>query len=455
MQHVVNMDPDEQQAAAMASPAKDGAKRTRTVQKLTNGDRKWICQRKMSHPDERINDMQQAFRNERNPDVELKSGTVSGIIKQTDKWLSINDDQETGTRTRSSKEPELEAALYAWRSEQLAQNEKVRDEDLREKARYLAAVMGINTDRQDKGLSFSSGWLDRFKKRNAIQQSRYNRRPRKGEDVVPPPADINMEPGAGPAMMNGSSLMTGVSGFGGNIPALSHIAPVAHDRFAVAHPNGIPQPDQAAAHGQHPQHQDVQASVPPPSSEVPGIPGGRGLPGAADVPTAYAAPSPLASQAVPPPSRVSAVAAALPTAASLPVPALGGVPLPPPAPPSAPDADAQAPQVLPVPQMMLPPSEHAGASAAAPPIVPPPLGVPPPPVHGDAPVYAQPAPLHMCALASAQTDQRLCADRSASSTEADASRAYTRLSLRSKKTFQLCCDRGTAVVCCEYSLAQA
>lgn len=151
----------------------------RTVQKLTNGDRKWICHRRMNYKDERFADMQTAFREERNADIELKSGTVSGILKQSDKWLSIQDGQEAGTRTRSSKEPELEAALFAWRSEQIAKHEKVRDEDLRDKARELAAAMGINTDRLSKGLSFSSGWLDRFKKRNSIKQTRYNRHGKK------------------------------------------------------------------------------------------------------------------------------------------------------------------------------------------------------------------------------------------------------------------------------------
>jgi hypothetical protein len=151
----------------------------RTVQKLTNGDRKWICHRRINFKDEKFTDMQAAFRDERNADIELKSGTVSGILKQADKWLSIQDGQEAGTRTRSSKEPELEAALFAWRSEQIAKQEKVRDEDLRDKARELAAAMGINTDRCSKGLSFSSGWLDRFKKRNSIKQTKYNRHGKK------------------------------------------------------------------------------------------------------------------------------------------------------------------------------------------------------------------------------------------------------------------------------------
>lgn len=396
------MDPNGQPAADMTSPARTGGKRPRTVQKLTNGDRKWICQRKASHPDERMSDMQQAFRVERNPDVELKSGTVSGIIKQTDKWLSINDDQETGTRTRSSKEPELEAALYAWRSEQLARGDKVRDEDLREKARYLAAAMGICTDRSEKGLSFSSGWLDRFKKRNAIQQSRYNRRPRKDEETLQP-AGGNGEAGAAPNAINGLALMPGAVGFGANIPALSHIAPVAHDRFNGPHPNGIPEPDHAAAQSHHQQHQPLPDNVPPPSSDLPGAPGGRGIPGPAGVPPAYHVPSPLAHPgppAPPPASRVSAVAAALPAAPVPPAAMLGGVQVPSPHAPLMPAGPPSTDLVPPAPQALLqqPQPQQGVAQPAAPPAVPPPAGVPPPPLmHGDSAAYAEPAS-HMCAL---------------------------------------------------------
>ena len=151
-------------------------RRPRFVQKLTNGDRRWICQRRKDYPNERFVDMRLAFRSERNPDVELKSGTVAGIVKSADKWLSIHDDQESGTRTRTSKEPELEAALFAWREDLAARREKVRDEDLRVKAYELALLIGINTTRSDRALNFSSGWLDRFKKRCGIRQNSYKAR---------------------------------------------------------------------------------------------------------------------------------------------------------------------------------------------------------------------------------------------------------------------------------------
>jgi hypothetical protein len=252
-------------------------KRKRTVQKLTNGDRKWICQRRLTHKDEKFADMQAAFRLERNPDIELKSGTVSGIIKQSDKWLSIADGQEAGTRTRSSKEPELEAALYAWRNEQLAKDEKVRDEDLRDKARELAAAMGINTDRATKGLSFSSGWLDRFKKRNQIKQTRYNRHGKK-EDIKAEPMHHNpsfphlaaqppfthdptagvMERNATTASIHSSMpfmhqhlqhVMPGSAAFSAAIPAVPHVAsvpqggvPLPQDTFPLPQCVSIPQP---------------------------------------------------------------------------------------------------------------------------------------------------------------------------------------------------------------------
>jgi hypothetical protein len=244
-------------------------KRKRNVQKLTNGDRKWIVKRKISHPSERFIDMQQAFKLERNPDVELKSGTVSGIVKQSEKWLSIADGQETGTRTRSSKEPELEAALYAWRQHQLQGGGKVRDEDLRDKARELAAAMGINTDRSDKGLSFSSGWLDRFKKRNSIQQSRYNRSTRsKDGELQDGGAFAHLDADNMPAVQDASlqqyaQLLPSQARGVNRTPALPHTAPLAHDdTVSLAQPAAIPQP-QTTLYDAH-QSQQSQVVVPPP-----------------------------------------------------------------------------------------------------------------------------------------------------------------------------------------------
>jgi hypothetical protein len=244
-------------------------KRKRNVQKLTNGDRKWIVKRKISHPTERFIDMQQAFKLERNPEVELKSGTVSGIVKQSEKWLSIADGQETGTRTRSSKEPELEAALYAWRQHQLQGGGKVRDEDLRDKARELAAAMGINTDRSDKGLSFSSGWLDRFKKRNSIQQSRYNRaKANKDDERQDGGAFTHLDANNLPAIQDAGlqqfpQILQSPAGVVHLTPALPHTAPLAHDdTVSLAQPAAIPQP-QTTLYDAH-QSQQSQAVVPPP-----------------------------------------------------------------------------------------------------------------------------------------------------------------------------------------------
>lgn len=240
----------------------------RVVQKLTNGDRKWICQRKLNpaFKEEKFAEMQEAFKRERNPAIELKSGTVSGILKQSDKWLSIGDGQEDGTRTRSSKEPELEAALYAWRAEQLAKDEKVRDEDLRYKAREIAAAMGINTDK-GKGLSFSSGWLDRFKKRNSIKQTRYNRHGKKSDaekmsdvhtgDPFQPMTGTPMHPDAMAASVpHNANTAVGLHSpmsylpphlqqtpvhISGGIPPVAHVA-------SVAQPVSVPLPQEPFPH---------------------------------------------------------------------------------------------------------------------------------------------------------------------------------------------------------------
>lgn len=281
-------------------------KKKRTVQKLTNGDRKWICQRKRDHPSEKFSDMVTAFRYERNPEIELKSGTVSGILKQSDKWLGIPDGQESGARTRSSKEPELETALYAWRQEMLRIGEKVRDEDLRRKARELATAMGINTDRSNKGLSFSSGWLDRFKKRNGIKQTSYNRhRPPQIEmdsqndfqkkalefqaqmlsalqgAFIP---DGNSLPTSAQEMLN-ASLPAGLDSYTNmtnyNLPPANPHFGVRQDTpsipqpapVASAHSPGVPQPDETFPLPQpaslpQPAPQDIRDRMPMPTADM-------------------------------------------------------------------------------------------------------------------------------------------------------------------------------------------
>lgn len=236
----------------------------RTVQKLTNGDRKWICHRRLNYKDEKFTDMQAAFRDERNADIELKSGTVSGILKQSDKWLSIQDGQEAGTRTRSSKEPELEAALFAWRNEQIAKQEKVRDEDLRDKARELAAAMGINTDRCSKGLSFSSGWLDRFKKRNNIKQTRYNRHGKKDAekqaDMQRPTAFPQLSPESAGSEHAAAPVV-------GHNPAAVHGAlPYLPPQMSSVMPANVPVIPAVAHSLSMPQAEGVPAAIPQPPS---------------------------------------------------------------------------------------------------------------------------------------------------------------------------------------------
>ena len=352
-------------------------KRKRNVQKLTNGDRKWIVQRKMSHPTERFMDMQHAFKMERNPDVELKSGTVSGIVKQSEKWLSIADGQETGTRTRSSKEPELEAALYAWRQHALLEG-KVRDEDLRDKARELAAAMGIKTDRSNQGLSFSSGWLDRFKKRNAIQQSRYNRSRKDEAPVVGEPYPQLAAADAPDAGLQHMPQLLPLPAPGGErTPALAHSAPVSHTTVALAHGPAIPQPLDGAHAGEADLSAAASAAVPPPY-----LP-----PGAFDAPSAapYAGSQAAADRLVPPPPPADGDALAAPPAPLLPphLASLGGLPLDVPPPLGVPDLlqphyaahhshlSQHPPAAVPLPDGLQPaPPAHTAALQAA---------IPPPP----------------------------------------------------------------------------
>ena len=145
----------------------------RKQNQLSNGDRKWICKRKLLCPRETHSLLAEAFKSQRNPDITLRPSTISTIVKCSTKWLAIPDGKDNDKRSRPCQEPMLEATLLAWHRTRVEAGETINDEQLKVQAKGIANSMGINTDRLSGGLSFSSGWLCNFKKRNGLVH--YNR----------------------------------------------------------------------------------------------------------------------------------------------------------------------------------------------------------------------------------------------------------------------------------------
>ncbi|SPC65476.1 uncharacterized protein UHOD_00631 [Ustilago sp. UG-2017b] len=130
--------------------------------KLRNIDRKMICDYSVAHPTVK----QDAIANE----FGIERSTVSKILKQKDKWLSI--DPESGAariaKHRAVKFPAVEDRLTSWVDELKARGEPIRDSTLRQEALRIARELGLGEDK----FKASGGWIEKFRERNQIPKPR-------------------------------------------------------------------------------------------------------------------------------------------------------------------------------------------------------------------------------------------------------------------------------------------
>ena len=90
--------------------------------------------------------------------------TITGILKESTRWLALAA-QQSGSRHRASKFPQLEEALYTWFGQVRSQNAVVNDAMLAAKGLELAALLKIPA----AAFNASQGWLANFKRRCGIQ----------------------------------------------------------------------------------------------------------------------------------------------------------------------------------------------------------------------------------------------------------------------------------------------
>ena len=90
--------------------------------------------------------------------------TLGGWLKDSSKYLNIEEPDDFNIRLRIAKYPALEECLAVWHSYQVSKNIPVCDEMLIEKAKdYFGPLCGV-----DKDFKYSNGWLSNFKKRYHI-----------------------------------------------------------------------------------------------------------------------------------------------------------------------------------------------------------------------------------------------------------------------------------------------
>ena len=96
--------------------------------------------------------------------------TIIKILTNSKKWsvaIEIEGSKEI-FRYREVKFPFLDNAMNLWVENVIADSIILTDLLIKEKAKFFANAFNI----QENELIFSNGWLDRFKKRNNIQQHR-------------------------------------------------------------------------------------------------------------------------------------------------------------------------------------------------------------------------------------------------------------------------------------------
>jgi hypothetical protein len=100
----------------------------------------------------------------KNSILRIAPQTLGGWLKDSSKYLNIEEPDDFNIRLRIAKYPGLEECLAVWHSYQVSKNVPVCDEMLIEKAKdYFGPLCGV-----DKHFKYSNGWLNNFKKRYHI-----------------------------------------------------------------------------------------------------------------------------------------------------------------------------------------------------------------------------------------------------------------------------------------------
>ena len=128
---------------------------------ITAAQKRDLCVYKAEHPKVTQTDIISHFSKEWG--VTIGRSTVSEILKDKSKWLSVSKDSGDVLRNKSAKHTTLETALYTWFDNARSQSLCISDDMLISKAKKFGEDLAV-TDFQ-----YSRGWLSRFKKRHGIR----------------------------------------------------------------------------------------------------------------------------------------------------------------------------------------------------------------------------------------------------------------------------------------------
>lgn len=134
---------------------------------ITDALRKAICLEKMRFPTYSGRDL--AIFVEKVYGKQLGRSTICEILKQKEKWMQVPDDSKQTKRRKPGQYPGMEEALVVWLNDAIPHYgvSGITDNLLRAKAKEFGAQMGVPEE-----FKYSSGWLEKLKKRLGIRQMR-------------------------------------------------------------------------------------------------------------------------------------------------------------------------------------------------------------------------------------------------------------------------------------------
>ena len=123
---------------------------------LTWGEKKQLCEFNERNPSFTYKELGQKFG--------IAEPTVCKILKDKDKWLSINPNDTNRQKDKAAKYPDLESALMIWFNQAIPDKRVITGDIILTKAKRFVKLLDNN---DFKG---SDGWVSNFKKRNNIKQ---------------------------------------------------------------------------------------------------------------------------------------------------------------------------------------------------------------------------------------------------------------------------------------------
>jgi hypothetical protein len=132
-------------------------KQTRSA--ISDELRKKICLYSKDNPQKSQTDIANHF-NDQFETLNIDRSTVSKILKQKEKWLSITSSNSAKKfHHKKPKYPLLEYAMQLWIEQIIIGNIFLTEKLIKEKAQQFALYLGLSKD----SLKFSNGWIEKFK----------------------------------------------------------------------------------------------------------------------------------------------------------------------------------------------------------------------------------------------------------------------------------------------------